>query len=55
MKLTREQLDDIRNNLDSGMTPDAVADYYGRIADLDLGDIATIRSAAYAIQRGETP
>ena len=53
--LNDEQLDEIRRHLDEGMTPDAIADYLGRVADLDLMDIVTIRSAAVALSRGETP
>ncbi|RZL72712.1 MAG: hypothetical protein EOP32_38025 [Rhodococcus sp. (in: high G+C Gram-positive bacteria)] len=53
--LTDEQLDEIRRHLDEGMTPDAIADYLGQVADLDLMDIVTIRSAAVALSRGETP
>ena len=53
--LTDEQLDEIRRHLDEDMTPDAIADYLGRVADLDLMDIVTIRSAAVALSRGETP
>lgn len=47
-KLTDEQLDDIRTYLRQGMTPNAIADYYGRVADLDLITIARIRTAAAA-------
>jgi hypothetical protein len=53
--LSNEQLDEIRRQLDQGMTPDAIADYLGRVADLDLMDIETVRTAAYALSRGETP
>ncbi|ABG99795.1 hypothetical protein RHA1_ro08751 (plasmid) [Rhodococcus jostii RHA1] len=53
--LNDEQLDEIRRHLDEGMTPDAIADYLGRVADLDLMDIVTIRSAAVALSRGGTP
>ena len=51
--VTSDQLQDIAERVDSGMTPDDVANYYGRIADLDLGDIAVIRDVALAVQRGE--
>ena len=53
--LNDEQLDEIRRHLDEGMTPDQVADYLGRVADLDLMDIETVRTAANAIARGQTP
>lgn len=36
----------IRRYLDSGMTPEAVANYIGRLSDLDDADILLIRSAA---------
>lgn len=55
MKLTPELVADIKQHLDKGMAPEDVANYIGRIADLDLGDIMQIKSAAYAISRGETP
>lgn len=54
-RLDSTQLAEIQEQLDKGMDPDEIANYLGRIADLDLGDIATIRSAAYALSRGETP
>lgn len=54
-KLTPDQLDDIRAHLAQGMSPREVADYYGRVADLDLIEIARIRTAAYEIQRQEQP
>lgn len=53
MALTRAQLDDIQERLDEGMTPEAIADSLGRIADLDHLDVITIRSAAYDLSRGE--
>jgi len=37
----------IRSYLDSGMTPDAVANYIGRLSDLEDSDILLIRSAAF--------
>jgi hypothetical protein len=36
----------IRGYLDSGMTPDAVANYIGRVSDLEDSDILLIRSVA---------
>jgi len=36
----------IRGYLDSGMTPDAVANYIGRLSDLEDSDILLIRSVA---------
>ncbi|MDH6285036.1 hypothetical protein [Prescottella agglutinans] len=52
-ELTQAQLDDIRARLKQGMSPREVADYYGRIADLDLIEIARIRTAAYQIEQEE--
>ncbi|WP_137725611.1 hypothetical protein [Prescottella subtropica] len=49
--LTDDQLDDIRRRLADGMDPDDIADFYGRIADLDLIEIARVRTAAYEIQQ----
>jgi len=37
----------IRSYLDSGMTPDAVANYIGRLSDLEDSDILLIRSVAF--------
>ena len=39
----------IRGYLDSGMTPDAVANYIGRVSDLEDSDILLIRSVAIAM------
>lgn len=36
----------IRDYLDSGMTPDAVANYLGRLADLEPEEVAALRLAA---------
>lgn len=58
--LTDEQLDDIRERLEQGMTPDGIANYLGRVADLDLIEIEQVRTAANEIeqqqqQQGENP
>lgn len=53
MALTRAQIDEIRQRLDEGMTPEAIADSLGRLADLDELDIVTIRSTAYDLVNGE--
>ncbi|RAV12341.1 hypothetical protein DQP55_11985 [Mycolicibacterium sp. GF69] len=37
----------IRGFLDEGMAPDGIADYLGRLNDLDPLEVVTIRSAAY--------
>lgn len=37
----------IRGFLDEGMDPDGIADYLGRLNDLDPLEVVTIRSAAY--------
>ena len=39
MALTRAQIDEIQQRLDEGMTPEAIADSIGRLADLDELDI----------------
>lgn len=52
-KLSQDQLDDIRAHLKQGMSPREVADYYGRVADLDLIEITRIRTAAYEIEQEE--
>lgn len=36
----------IRRYLDSGMTPEAVANYIGRLSDLEDADILLIRAVA---------
>ena len=51
MQLTPAQREEIRNRLAQGMTPVEVADFFGRVADLDLGAVVQIRSAAYDIAR----
>lgn len=53
MALTRAQIDEIQHRLDEGMTPEAIADSLGRLADLDELDIVTIRSTAYDLVNGE--
>lgn len=53
MALTRAQIDEIQQRLDEGMTPEAIADSIGRMADLDELDIVTIRSTAYDLRNGE--
>ncbi|MGO4203650.1 hypothetical protein AB4Z09_18235 [Rhodococcus sp. TAF43] len=52
-KLTQDQLDDIRQRLNDGMSADDTANFYGRVADLDLIEIARIRTAAYEIEQEE--
>lgn len=37
----------IQGYLDGGKSPEEIADYLGRVNDLDPLDIVTIRSAAY--------
>lgn len=51
--LTRAQIDEIQQRLDEGMSPEAIADSIGRVADLDELDIVTIRSVAYDLVNGE--
>jgi hypothetical protein len=36
----------IRDYLDSGMTPESVANYLGRVADLEPGEVVALRAAA---------
>ncbi|WP_072814951.1 hypothetical protein [Rhodococcus zopfii] len=59
-KLTDEQLDDIRGYLEQGMSPDDIANYLGRVADLDLIEIEQVRTAANELeqqhqQQGKNP
>lgn len=51
----RNERDIIRGYLDSGMTPDAIANYIGRLSDLDDGDILLIRSAATDMLNAQPP
>lgn len=51
MQLTPTQREEIRDRLAKGMTPVEIADFFGRVADLDLADVVQIRSAAYDIAR----
>ncbi|AQA06970.1 hypothetical protein ACORG1_34265 (plasmid) [Mycobacterium sp. TJFP1] len=53
MALTRAQIDEIQERLDEGMSPEAIADSIGRVADLDELELVTIRSAAYDLRNGE--
>jgi hypothetical protein len=53
MALTRAQIDEIQQRLDEGMTPEAIADSIGRLADLDELDIVVIRSTAYDLLNSE--
>jgi len=41
-----EERNIIRGYLDSGMTPEAIANYIGRVSDLEDADVLLIRSAA---------
>lgn len=52
-QLSQEQLDDIRARLREGMSPEDIANFYGRVADLDLIEVARIRTAAYEIEQEE--
>ncbi|BBN50852.1 hypothetical protein [Mycobacterium avium] len=45
----------IRGYLDGGMSPEEIADYLGRVNDLDPLDVVTIRSAAYDMLNEQTP
>ncbi|MGB0878846.1 MAG: hypothetical protein ACPGXI_17555 [Mycobacterium sp.] len=47
--LDLKQRNTIRGYLDKGMSPDAVANYFARLADLEESDMLIIRSAAYDI------
>jgi hypothetical protein len=53
MQLTRAQIEEIKERLAEGMTPDAIANSIGRMADLDYLDVVTLRSKAYDILNGE--
>jgi hypothetical protein len=53
MALTKAQIDEIQQRLDEGMSPEAIADSIGRLADLDELDVVTIRSTAYDLLNGE--
>lgn len=45
----------IRGYLDGGMSPEEIADYLGRVNDLDPLQVVTIRSAAYDMLNEQTP
>jgi hypothetical protein len=51
--LTTEQLDLIREELAAGKSPDVVAGYFARVADLEADEEVVVRDAALAIARGE--
>jgi hypothetical protein len=46
LDLDLKQRNIIRDYLDSGMTPDSVANYLGRVADLEPGEVDALRAAA---------
>lgn len=50
MKLTREEHDHIRAQLEAGATPEDIANSIGRINDLDEADVAAVRAAAVEVQ-----
>lgn len=54
-QLPTEQLDDIRSRLKAGMTPNDIANFYGRVADLDLIEVEQIRTAANELEQEENP
>jgi len=51
MQLTEQMLELIREKLEAGMTPEDLANYFGRVNDLDQLDVVQIRSAAYGMER----
>lgn len=55
MMLNLVQRNIIRGYLDDGMSPEAIADYLGRVNDLDALDIVTIKSAAYDLLNAPAP
>lgn len=55
MRLNDEQLAEIRARLDQGMTPEDIGNFFGRVADLDAGDVATIRAAAADMAAAQAP
>lgn len=50
MALNQQQREEIQRRLDAGMSPDAIAQSLGRIADLDDLEIEEIRSTAIGMQ-----
>lgn len=58
-EMTDQQLAEIRDRLAEGMTPNEIANYFGRIADLDLIEIEQVRTAANELeqeqQQGRNP
>lgn len=55
MMLNLVQRNIIRGYLDNGMSPEAIADYLGRLNDLDALEVVTIRSAAYDLLNEPAP
>jgi len=53
--LDLKQRNIIRGHLDKGMTPDAIANYFARLADLEELDMVMIRSTAYDILNEANP
>lgn len=55
MMLNLVQRNIIRGYLGNGMSPEAIADYLGRVNDLDALEIVTIRSATYDLMNESAP
>lgn len=55
MHLTPEQVAEIRRLVEDGQQPEDIANYLGRVADLDAGDIAHVRAAAIELQEHPEP
>lgn len=50
MALNQKQREEIQRRLDAGLSPDAIAQSLGRIAELDDLQIEEIRTAAIGMQ-----
>lgn len=46
---SQEQIDEIQGRLDAGMEPEDIANSLGRIADLNLIQVAKVRSLAQTL------
>ncbi|MFD6356689.1 hypothetical protein [Nocardia tengchongensis] len=54
-RLNAQQIEVIQQELAAGMSPADIANKFGRLNDLELDEIALIRSAAAELKRGADP
>ncbi|WP_225730996.1 MULTISPECIES: hypothetical protein [unclassified Nocardia] len=56
MSLPTEWIEEIKQRVEAGLTPDSIADYFGRMVDeITLEEIAEVRDTAIAITQNNPP